>query len=139
MPTEDDRFKQLVEISILLKAQPIPATDPMGQPILDPMTGQPQMHSSVPVDPELDNHMIEAQTCRTFLISEDGLDAKINNEAGYMNVRAHMLEHLNIMRSQMPGPVETGAAGGETSGANPNPPQPPGNAPPGLEPMAPVQ
>lgn len=107
IPTEDDRYKQLVEITELLKGSPMPS--------FDPMTGMPTQVSSIPVDSELDNHMVEAQICRSFLVSEEGLDAKVMNEAGYANVRAHMIEHINIMQMQMPAPAQLGS--GEETGA----------------------
>lgn len=92
IPGDDDRNKQLYEIGRLIREEPqeIPAPfGPDGIPL-----GPPQVISSVPVDPDVDAHPVEAEVCRAWLKSEVGLDAKENNPAGYANVLAHLREHL---------------------------------------------
>lgn len=108
IPGEDDRQKQYEEINILVNSQPIPSEQ------LDPMTGQmmPIMTPSVPVDPEVDNHQIEFQICRTWAVSDAGRLAKQENPMGYQNVLLHMKEHLMILTQQM-APAMNGGPGGE--------------------------
>ena len=109
IPGEDDRNKQYAEITELVNSAPLPAA-----PTIDPMTGMevPGMEQpSVPVDPDVDNHQIEAEICRKWLVSDVGRDAKINNPEGYMNVLLHFKQHIEIMQMQMmPPPDEKGSA-----------------------------
>lgn len=93
IPGDDDRSKQLAEIAILIRTEPM-----MGQP--DPMTGQPNMQSSVPITPDLDNNEVESEVCKAWLISEVGQDAKVNNPGGYANVLAHKKEHDMAIQQQ---------------------------------------
>lgn len=76
IPGEDDRNKQLREISDILKGLP------------------------VQVDPNVDNHQIEATVCRDWLVSDKGLDCKTNNPQGYMMVMQHMMQHNQIIQQQ---------------------------------------
>ena len=85
LPGEDSRAKQLREIAELLQGQP--------QELPDQMTGQMVPHSTVPIDPELDDNKVEAETCKAWLTGEVGQDAKRTNPSGYANVRAHWSEH----------------------------------------------
>jgi hypothetical protein len=114
MPGEADRQKQLEEINELVNSIPIveqPQVDPMQLMVAqqqDPMAAeammQPIERSSVPIDPDLDNHMIEAEVCRAWLIGEAGRLAKIENPDGYKNVLLHFKEHSMIvqqMQAQM--------------------------------------
>lgn len=85
IPGDDVRSKQLWEISVLIQAQPTPTgiPGPDGQEVLQP---------TVPI--EMWNvHDVEAETCKAWLMSEVGIDAKMNNPGGYMNVVAHMQMH----------------------------------------------
>ena len=59
------------------------------------------LEPSVPIDNEVDDHMIEAQICRSFLQSKDGQDLKQLNPKGYANVLAHYNQHLAVMKSRM--------------------------------------
>lgn len=110
IPGDDSRNKQLMEIALLIRAEPMmpqippPQADPetgvmeappAGPPGMPP-PGQmaPQLQSSVPIDPDLDDHPVEAEICKSWLRSEVGQDAKVNNPGGYANVLAHMKEHV---------------------------------------------
>lgn len=112
IPGDDDRSKQLMEIAQMIQEQP-----QEGAP--DPMTGQPgQVMSTVAVDPELDNHSVEAEICKSWLISEVGQDMKKNQPAAYMNVLAHYKEHKAAEQAMMPPPMPgpgdvSGPPGGE--------------------------
>src|SRR5215204_1513723 len=75
IPGEADRNKEFEEIQQLLGTEPTtipPPIDPMtGMPQVDPMTGmpaEPQQMPSIPIDETLDNHQIEGQICRTWLV-----------------------------------------------------------------------
>ena len=80
IPGEDDRNKQYEEIQSMLKSGPIP--------------GQQGETTSYPVELLLDNHAIEATVCKSWLISDTGRLAKIENEPGYKNVLLHLKEHI---------------------------------------------
>ena len=85
IPGEDSRTKQQVEITQLL--QEPPRFGEMGETI-----------SSMPVDPYLDNHQIEAQTVKEWMNSMEGIQAKNENPEGHVNVRAHGMEHEFLWR-----------------------------------------
>lgn len=119
IPGDDDRNKQLWEISQLILTSPMMLPPPMpgpgmGQPPEQqgpppeqqqqggmPPQGPPQeqMHSSIPIQ-QWENHSVEAETCKAWLKSEVGIDAKQNNPGGYMNVVAHMQEHDQVAQMQ---------------------------------------
>lgn len=108
IPGEQDRMDELIIISELLKGEPIVTQS------LDPMTGMPieDMAPSVPINPDLEEPSIRVQTCRNWLLSDVGRDAKVNNEAGYANVmarlKAHLMAEQQKMAAQMP-PEDTAA------------------------------
>lgn len=104
VPGEADRQKQYEEIKILVNSEPIVEPPTEEQMITSELMGQePQMNElpSVEVDPDLDNHDIEADICRTFLISEAGRLLKTENPAGYKNVLLHMKMHMEIIKQGM--------------------------------------
>lgn len=106
MPGEDDILKQYDEIKQLLNSEPIiePPDEMMmleaeanGLPL--PMERE---LPSVEVDPLLDNHAVEFDIIRRWLISEAGRLAKIENETGYKNVLLHAVQHQQaLMQQQM--------------------------------------
>jgi hypothetical protein len=122
IPGEDERNKQLREIEQMLKEQPIEQP-----PQSDPMTGQmmPQAPmSSVPVDELLDNHNVEFEECLRWASSDAGQEARIQNPAGFQNVRAHAAQHkVMLMKNaamMMPPPAPGKAMGpGEPGGKLP--------------------
>src|SRR5262249_49513588 len=71
---------------------------------------------SVEVDKDLDNHDIEADVCRTYLVSDAGRLLKLENPLGYKNVLLHMKEHMTY--------IQQGIAGQQ--GGAPSPPNPGG-------------
>lgn len=90
VPGEADRIKQFEEIEQLLASEPIPGMNGEQEP-------------SVPVDPILDNHQIEAAITRTWLISDTGRQVKVDNPPGYLNVLLHYKAHmLAMMQAQQP-------------------------------------
>jgi len=100
VPGEDDVEKQLDEIKLLLASQPFP-----GMPQMDPNTGQQVMGQDTPsveVDPDYDNHQVQFEICRKWIISEEGRQAKNDNQAGYTNVLLHGKQHLMfVQQAQM--------------------------------------
>jgi hypothetical protein len=84
IPGKSDRDKQLTEISMLIKSGP----NPDGSP-------------TIPVDVELDDHDIHGQTVREWLISDTGIDARVNNPEGWNNVYIHMQAHSMIKQQQL--------------------------------------
>jgi hypothetical protein len=60
-PGDDQRNKQLDEISYLIQSAPM----------LNPMTGG--MQSTVPIEPQVDNDQYHIETCQAFLSSEMGM------------------------------------------------------------------
>lgn len=97
LPGEDDRQKQYEEINQLVNEEPI--VEPIGpeQELEAQATGQPPQPNEMPsveVDPIVDNHLVEADICRGWLVSEAGRLAKKENSGGYKNVMLHMKEHL---------------------------------------------
>jgi len=133
IPGDDDRSKQLREIQDMLLSEPIENVPPaMGQGMeqsgmppqqgqeLPPMEGggnQPQgpppMQSTVPVDPEMDNHKIEHETCLSWMKSEIGQEAKISNPAGFLNIRTHAAEHLKFVIMEQEQEAEAGQESAE--------------------------
>ena len=98
IPGENERNKQLREIEQMMKEQPI-----QQPPVPEPMTGQvtqPPMMSSVEIDPLLDNHKVEFEECLRWASSDDGQEARIQNPAGFANVRAHAAQHQAMLMQQ---------------------------------------
>ena len=113
IPGEADRLKQYEEIDLLVQSSPLPEevpgeiipppVDEAGLPIGPPMEGPPQMIEvpSVEIDPDVDNNQIQADICRTWLISEAGQLCKKENPPGYKNVLLHMQMHVQVVNEEM--------------------------------------
>lgn len=104
VPGDADRQVQLMEIAELLKSAPL----------------GPNMPSIMP-DPELDNPEVHTETCRNWLNSLDGQDAKVNNPEGYANVLFHFRMHNQMLQQMMAAQqeemnAEEGGSGGGDSG-----------------------
>ncbi len=114
IPGADDRQKQYEEIVELVNSAPIPP-DPQSVQMFQqatqlqqqnpnhntPPPQQPQETPSVQVDPDVDNHQIEASICKSWLISSAGRLAKQENPNGYKNVLLHMKAHMAIIQQQV--------------------------------------
>lgn len=112
LPGEDDRMKQYEEISQLINETPTvkpPAPEEIQMAVQSGQQLQPQYQSSTPVDADVDNHGIEASICRSWLISDAGRLAKVENKEGYMNILLHMKEHLAEIQKQMMAQVQAAA------------------------------
>lgn len=125
IPGDDSRNKQLMEIALLIRSEPMmpqmppPQANPETGVTEEPPQGQPppgqmapQMQSSVPVDPDLDEHPVESEICKSWLRSEVGQDAKVNNPGGYANVLAHMKEHDFFVQQAAMAQAQAAAQGG---------------------------
>src|SRR5579863_302577 len=109
IPGEDDREKQNEEIVELVNGSPIPP-DPQAiqafqsQQAQSQQTSQPlqaappQEQPSVQIDPDVDNHQVEASVCKSWLISPAGRLAKRENPNGYKNVLLHMKAHMAVVQ-----------------------------------------
>lgn len=108
VPGEADRNNQLREIQELLKSEPIDTG------IVDPITKQPIMESSIKPDMDIDNDLIHAATTINWLINLEGQRAKIQTPLGYQNVLLHLREHnMNYAAKQpQPQPQQTGEENG---------------------------
>jgi hypothetical protein len=101
IPGEDDRQKQYEEIQQLVNSEPIqqPPDPMMEQQAM--MMGQPPPPPtevpSVEADMEVDNHELEADICRRWLVSDAGRLCKLENPNGYKNVLLHMKMHKDII------------------------------------------
>lgn len=105
VPGEDDRNKQYEEIKLLMETEPI-AQPPTEEMIMMALAvgqePQPIELPSIEVDQLVDNHDVEADICRKFLVSEAGRLAKVENPAGYKNVLLHMKAHMDLIAPPMP-------------------------------------
>lgn len=77
IPGYDDRIKQQAEIQDMLNGIP------------------------VMIDKLLDNHIIESEVCREFLISLPGRDLKNTNPPAYQSIYQHFVEHSQIAAANM--------------------------------------
>lgn len=106
IPGEDDRQKQYEEIKELVNSEPIMSpmgVDPAGEPIEEPMP-------SVEVEPDVDNHAVQFEICRIWLISAPGRMCKNENPEGYKNVLLHAKMHQFFLMQQMAPPVDESGA-----------------------------
>ncbi len=103
IPGEDSRNKQYEEIRELLDSEPIPL------PIEDEVLQAAEVSGMEPVQEyepsvevgEFDNHQVELDICITWINSEAGRLAKIENAAGYQNVLLHAKAHKNAIEMEM--------------------------------------
>ena len=76
-----------------------PQRDSSGEdsPRNDRSRGATVVTPSVPVDLMFDNHVVELEECRRWANSDAGQIARIENPAGFANVRAHAEAHLRAV------------------------------------------
>jgi hypothetical protein len=119
VPGSADREKQYEEIEILMMSAPIQQPpDPQlmmmiqqnPQMMQDPMIQQqlqPQEMPSIMPEFEVDNHQVEGDICRGWLVSEFGRTAKVENPEGYKNVMLHLKMHIQMLQQlQAPPPPQ---------------------------------
>jgi len=104
IPGEDDRQKQYEEIQQLINSEPImmpPDPMMMQQAQMMGMPPPPPMElPSIEADAEVDNHQLEGDICRRWLVSDAGRLCKLERPDGYKNVLLHMKMHKDIMMQQ---------------------------------------
>lgn len=114
LPGVDDREKQHEEIVELVNAAPVPPSPQSIELYQQAVTAQQQNPNhntpppqqppetpSVEIDQDVDNHQIEADICKSWLVSSAGRLAKQENPNGYRNVLLHMKAHMAIVNQQM--------------------------------------
>jgi len=102
IPGEDDRQKQYEEIQLLVNSEPIMMPpDPMAmqQAMMMGMPPPPPVElPSIEIDSDVDDHQVEADICRRWLVSAAGRLCKMENPLGYKNVLLHMKMHNDFMK-----------------------------------------
>jgi hypothetical protein len=102
IPGEDDRLKQYEEIQQLVNSEPIQMPpDPMQMMQAQQMGMPPPPPVELPsieIDSDVDDHQLEADICRRWLVSEAGRLCKLENPPGYKNVLLHMKMHNDFMK-----------------------------------------
>ena len=107
VPGQADVDKQHEEIRLLINSEPIqepPNDEQMMMAIEqdeDPSQIPPVDLPSIDIDYDLDNHQIESDICRSYLVSASGRLLKTENPAGYQNVLLHMKAHLEAIKQKM--------------------------------------
>jgi hypothetical protein len=89
VPGSDDRERQLEEIQELLNTAPLETGD----------KDIPE-EASVQIDPDYDNHQLQFEIVRQWVMSEAGKQAKVDNPDGYRNVLLHGKAHLAQQQNQ---------------------------------------
>jgi hypothetical protein len=102
MPGENDRLKQLAEISQMLRGE------------------------AIMPDQMLDNHELEAGVCRNWLVSLEGQDSKLSNPQGYQLVYQHFIAHNQIVQQKMMEQQQQQAAMAAAAGGGKGQPPAPG-------------
>lgn len=119
IPGEQDRDKQLWEISEMLRATPV----------MDPFGMTPPM-PSVEIEADIDDHQVHIDAIKGWANSEMGRQVKSENPAGYQNVILHLQQHLQAQMAQMqaaPVGLPGGAGGPGGPGGGGGAPEPPPN------------
>jgi hypothetical protein len=108
IPGDEDRQKQYDEIRMLVDSEPV-------------MVGPGIEFPSVMIDEIVDNHKIQADICRNWLISEAGRICKLEKPAGYKNVLLHLQAHIMAMQPVMPQQPEQPEEQSPKQGKKPEP------------------
>ena len=132
--------KQMVEINLMLQEPPNPpqeqppvqAPNPLAPGVVETIQPPPTPPSStIPIDPDYDNHEAEFLTVTIWINSQKGQEAKKKNPAGFDNVRLHGLAHKQALMASMPTapPAAALPPKGPAPHAAPPPAAPAGGAP----------
>jgi hypothetical protein len=108
VPGEDSRNKQLREIESLLHSAPIQVAGAGSAGVPPAGVREDEQESrrqdagaallpSIPVDVLFDDHAVELEECRRWANSDVGQIARVENPAGFANVRAHAEAHLRAI------------------------------------------
>ena len=146
IPDADSWNKQMVEINLLLQEMPQPPQPQPPQQVPNPLqphimeTIQPPPappQSSIPIDPDYDNHAAEFLTVTIWCNSSKGQQMKKANPTGFMNVRLHGLAHKQALMASMPQPAPPVPPMGHPGSAPHAGPVPAVPVPPATPPAAP--
>jgi len=96
LPGDQARVKQFREIEQLLREAP--------QIFTDSLTGALRVEPTIRPDVFADDHAAELATCRRWMSSRSGQQAKAANPQGFANVRAHAIAHFRALQAQAEGP-----------------------------------
>ena len=116
VPGNADRTKQLYEIYELLNAEP-------QQIGVNPLDGTPMLQATVPIEPEVDEHIVHIAVIKEWCVSEIGMDQKMTNPPGYMNVIAHLQAHVETNQQQMMQQAMASAVPERAEKGKPSPPK----------------
>lgn len=105
VPGEADREKQYEEIGLLLNSGPMPSPDGTEMPSI-----MPELY--------VDNHQVEAEVCRNWLVGEKGRQAKIDNPEGYKNILLHLQAHMMMLQQMSSGMAQAPTVGGQPQNNN---------------------
>lgn len=127
IPGEKDRNKQLWEISELVKAGP-------QQPQIQPNGAMGMPTPTIATEEFIDDHIVHIQVIKDWAISPEGLEQREKNTQGYLNVMAHLMQHI-----QYATPPPQASPGGDPNNPNGPPSPPQGNQGPPQNPAQPPQ
>lgn len=91
IPGDDVRTKQFREILSIITL--------VGE-MEDDETPPDQIEPPIQIDPDVDDHLVEAQVCRTFLQGKEGQELREGNPKAYAMIVAHMNQHIAAMNPQ---------------------------------------
>lgn len=110
VPGQNDVEKQHEEIRLLINSEPI-VEPPNDEDLMGALQqgATPEQLAQIPptelpsieIDYDLDNHQVEADVCRSYLVSPAGRLLKTENQEGYKNVLLHMKAHLEAIKQKM--------------------------------------
>ena len=103
IPNLADVEKQQEEIRALINSEPIVQPPEPEVELMAMQAGEelePIEIPSVDIEYDLDNHQIEADVCRSYLVSAAGRLLKTENPNGYKNLLLHMRAHLDALKMQ---------------------------------------
>ncbi len=106
IPGDETRTKQFREILTIIT-------------LVSEMEDEPQNPTSpVPVDQIVDDHMIEAQVCRSFLQGKEGQELRESLPIAYAMIADHMSQHIAAMQGGMnPNQGQVPLSNGEVNGS----------------------
>lgn len=93
IPGESNRTKQLIELRKLAL-------------VTDEQITPESQQSTVPIDPDVDEHPVHIEVIKLFCTSAEGLYLKETNPAAYLNIILHLKEHTMAMQAQMAPPQQ---------------------------------
>ncbi|MGA8142928.1 MAG: hypothetical protein WB987_03440 [Candidatus Acidiferrales bacterium] len=100
IPDEESRTKQYREIAQLVSEAPIVRTPTVDPSITGNSGAVETILPSIVPDEFADNHVVELEICMRWFSSDAGQVAKIEEPAGYANVRAHAMLHKSYVLKQ---------------------------------------